>query len=313
MKTKVTIYVLTYNRKNYLFECLNSINNQTYKNFKVIVLDNCSEEDYSEQLFEKYSNELDIEIIKHKNNIGAFRNFMFAWEMKTETDYFMIFHDDDIMHPNLIQTEINLLENNDDLAWVSSKMKGFTKKTLKFDKFDKFKSSYLNTESLVENFIFDGGIHFGSTLYSSRLKNIRLLEELYYKYSIIFDRPFLIELSKYGNVFIVDLKMVLYRIHPGQDSVTGALNFENIFNLYCNYNKLIMGLPNLKKIFIKSWFLFQLYDSNSRLKISERKKMNYLLRQAKSKKLFKSIYLLSLPIMILYYKFINPLIRKIFV
>ena len=42
MQTKVVIFVLTYNRVNYLKSALESILNQTYSDFILNVLDNCS-------------------------------------------------------------------------------------------------------------------------------------------------------------------------------------------------------------------------------------------------------------------------------
>lgn len=36
--------VATYNHKNYIVDCLNSIKNQTYKNLEIIISDDCSED-----------------------------------------------------------------------------------------------------------------------------------------------------------------------------------------------------------------------------------------------------------------------------
>ena len=62
----LTILIMTYNRPDYLSECLDSIEKQTFKNFNLIVSDNGSSKDYSKVL-SKFKN-LNIKYVKHEGN-----------------------------------------------------------------------------------------------------------------------------------------------------------------------------------------------------------------------------------------------------
>ena len=47
MKPFFSVVIPTYNQANFLNDCLNSVFNQTFKNFEVIVIDNHSNDDTS--------------------------------------------------------------------------------------------------------------------------------------------------------------------------------------------------------------------------------------------------------------------------
>ena len=42
MKTSISIIIPTYNVEKYVTECLNSLINQSFKNFEIIIVDDCS-------------------------------------------------------------------------------------------------------------------------------------------------------------------------------------------------------------------------------------------------------------------------------
>ena len=64
----IWIVIPTWNRGKDLNDCLVSINNLRYSNFKVVIVDNCSQDDTVEIL---KRNHPDVNLIKLKNNKGA--------------------------------------------------------------------------------------------------------------------------------------------------------------------------------------------------------------------------------------------------
>lgn len=94
----------TYNGEKYLKEQLNSLLNQTYKDFKVIVCDDCSTDGTMDILKEYQLNHPDIfQVYKNeKNTTSAKYNFM-NMMIKYKDDYIMLCDQDDVWLPDKIE------------------------------------------------------------------------------------------------------------------------------------------------------------------------------------------------------------------
>ena len=95
--TTIEIFILTYNRLSYLKSAINSALNQSIKNLKITIMDNCSTdgtEDYVKSLQKKYSN---LYYYKQRKNVSVLDNFLSVRQL-VSAEYVLIFHDDDILH-----------------------------------------------------------------------------------------------------------------------------------------------------------------------------------------------------------------------
>ena len=76
----VSIGMSVYNGEKYIRQTLNSLLNQTYKNFELIISDNAST-DETKKICEEYAKrEKKIKYIRQKENMGATYNFKFVLE-----------------------------------------------------------------------------------------------------------------------------------------------------------------------------------------------------------------------------------------
>ncbi|WP_041173336.1 glycosyltransferase family 2 protein [Clostridium botulinum] len=66
---KYTFIIPNYNKAKYLKQCIDSIINQSYKNFNLIIIDDCSTDD-SVKIINLYKNMNNVKIIKHKTKYG---------------------------------------------------------------------------------------------------------------------------------------------------------------------------------------------------------------------------------------------------
>ena len=67
---KVSVLCPVYNSEKYLEDCLNSILNQTFKDFELIIIDDCST-DNSKKIVEKFLKEDSrIKLIENKENLS---------------------------------------------------------------------------------------------------------------------------------------------------------------------------------------------------------------------------------------------------
>ena len=112
----VTIGIPTYNRASAnLADTINRALNQTYQNIEVIVSDNCSSDNTPELLAS--FNDPRLHYHRQETNIGANNNFNFLVQ-KATGKYFLLYHDDDAIDPDFIETCMKHLDHNQETGII---------------------------------------------------------------------------------------------------------------------------------------------------------------------------------------------------
>lgn len=98
----ISILMPYYNNLQYLKDCLDSIFDQTYQNWELMFVDDCSPDGGAEEVLAKYD-DLRIRFFKMPENSGAAaaRNAGF---MASKGEYILCFDPDDVMHPYFLQS-----------------------------------------------------------------------------------------------------------------------------------------------------------------------------------------------------------------
>ena len=208
------IFVASYNRAEFLDQALISLLNQTAKGFRIVVIDNAST-DNTEDIVKKYEDQ-GVEFFKSEINIGFKGNFRRAQEMASKK-WSMIFHDDDIMHPDYIKTALECINKLDNPVLISSQMDMLENPTNEnWQKLTK-KAYYLKNISEFASFLYLGKpFNFPLSIYRTDLfKKVPWEDEIYGK---IADKPFPINIAAYGETAIFTENYIRYRVHSGQDS-----------------------------------------------------------------------------------------------
>ena len=214
---KLTVAIPTYNRAAYLAECLESIAAQTYRDFRLVVLDNASTEPYA-PVIERFA-PLGIEYIRNAENIGAVRNIDKAREVGSDSAYHLIFHDDDLMHPEMLGRQIAALDQRPDLAWIATECAPFDSNSSQLKSWDESNGIveiYATHDALVRRLLQNVPLNFGSVMYrtsASAAIDFKLTE-----FEIIADRVFLCDIAETSPVALIREPMVHYRHHAAQDS-----------------------------------------------------------------------------------------------
>jgi len=113
----VTIGIPVYNEEKFVAASVLSALNQTYKNIKIIISDNCSTDRTFEILQELVSRHEHVMLIRQAKNISASPNFSFVMN-KANTEYFCWLGGHDIMQPTFIEKAVNIFLNNVDVSLV---------------------------------------------------------------------------------------------------------------------------------------------------------------------------------------------------
>ena len=112
---KVSVCIPTYNRSHYLKYSINSVLEQTYTDFELIVCDDGSTDDTPEIV--NQFNDSRIYYLRHEKNIGRSKNMRSGFE-KSQGDYFLKFDDDDAITPEFLAKTVAVLDNNKQVDFV---------------------------------------------------------------------------------------------------------------------------------------------------------------------------------------------------
>lgn len=113
MKTKFSIIIPVYNVENYLKQCLNSLINQTYKDFEAIIIcDKCS--DNSEKIVDEYVKKYDNfqKIYAENTGLSLARNIGVE---KSKGQYLLFLDGDDYYQENLLEVLNNSLDDSPEI------------------------------------------------------------------------------------------------------------------------------------------------------------------------------------------------------
>lgn len=117
MKPKISIVMPMYNSEKYLWESIKSILNQTFKDFELIIIDDCSK-DKSINIVNSYKDKR-IKLIKNEINLGTVRTRNIGLR-KAQGKYIAIMDSDDISLLNRLEKQYNYLEKNKHIFLVGS-------------------------------------------------------------------------------------------------------------------------------------------------------------------------------------------------
>lgn len=121
--SKVAINLVTWNGEKQIESCLNSILEQTFQDFLLLIIDNGSVDKTTKIIEEEYLPAFKdkIKFVKNKSNLGfAFaHNQAILW---TDSDYILVLNQDIILEPGFLEKAVKFLDEHHDAGSVSGKI-----------------------------------------------------------------------------------------------------------------------------------------------------------------------------------------------
>ena len=158
---KVSVVLCTYNGELYIREQLDSIINQTYPIYEIIIQDDHSS-DKTWEIVNSYQSKYNhIKCYRNDCNIGVHKNFMTAY-LKAIGDYIAPSDQDDIWKLNKIEFLVNLIDDKL-LAYSQSEIRYMD---------SKFQNSFILRSPYVtfEKLIYDNRFPGHATLFSKKIQ-----------------------------------------------------------------------------------------------------------------------------------------------
>ncbi len=261
---KIDILMATYNGEKFLKEQIDSILNQTYSDFRLIISDDCSKDNTREILKEYEKKDERIKVYFQENNLGYVKNFEFLLT-KVENDIYMLSDQDDVWLPTKVEHTYNKLkETNSDLVFTDLEVVD-EKLNILYPSFN----DYMKLSRKIKKYKGDYRLQYlyncvtGCTLMSTK-KFVDLILPLPIdsKYAI-HDTWIACTVANNGNVEYLDEKTIKYRQHGN--------NQVGIEKISHGFKK----LDQVRNLFIDVKLgLFETYVNNDRIFNEKLKKEN---------------------------------------
>ena len=238
-KNNIDIILPNYNSSKFLNQTLNSIIMQTYKNWKLIIIDDCSD-DKTKNILKKYSKDKRIKIfwLKKNNGAGFCRNYGIK---KSKSPYVAFIDSDDVWKKNKLEKQIIFMKkNNYSFSYTNYETFGDKRKIiippLRFD----YKSFINNTSIGTSTMMVKR-----KELKNIKFTNSKICEDYYFKCKLLKRVKFAFCLNKF---------LTRYRIRHNSMQSSNIKNIFWIWKINRDFNKLgiINNLTSIINISINS-------------------------------------------------------------
>ncbi len=115
---KVSICIPTYNYAFYIASAIESVIAQTYANFELIIIDDCSSDNTGEIVMRYADLDKRIKFYKNDRNLGMVENWNRCLERATG-DFLKVMGADDLLEPSCIEKSVNVLIESPHVSLVS--------------------------------------------------------------------------------------------------------------------------------------------------------------------------------------------------
>lgn len=282
---KISVVIPVYNTQNYLNECIDSVLNQSFKDFEIICINDGSTDNSLSILSDYEVSDERIKVISQQNRgLGASRN---EGLKLAQGEYVLFLDSDDYLTPDALEKLYNQAYAND-LDLILFKIANFNYKTLKeshSDYFDmKFLKEIVNEDifnwMIVKDCIFDISVTATSKLFKrSLISNIEFPEDLLFEDNLFFTKV----IFNAKHVYFLDEYLYYRRIRP--DSITNSYH-SKFSDCIIIYDEIIEYMKSIGKydefsnqIFDKKCFdffhRFKLVDDEYKLDFFDKIKSSF--------------------------------------
>ena len=214
MTAKVSIILLNYNHAPYLDARIQSILNQTYQDFELIILDDCST-DNSREIIEKYHSDNHVsQVVNNEKNCGkVFTQWKRGIEM-AQGELIWIAESDDFSDLNFLKTLVGKFLEHPSLSLAFCKSWMFDNDGNQWEA-----SQGEVTEGFYRGCDFISGIMSHScVMYNAssclfRKSAFYAIDDVYTTFKASGDRMFWTLICEQGDVYVVEERMNHYRRH----------------------------------------------------------------------------------------------------
>lgn len=260
----ISVIIPNYNHSRYLDQRLDSILKQTYQNFEIIILDDCST-DNSCEVIEKYRNNPKVSsIVYNESNSGStFKQWDKGFAL-AKGDYIWIAESDDFCDYRFLEISVKQMISNPANVLVYCSSQFVDSDGLVINPILPDRKKAINIKNFIRDYMcFTNSIsNAGSAIFKKDIL-FKITEE-YKEYKAAGDKMFWIQIAEHGKVVYIDSPLNYFRQHlikvsPGKMRNGTTLREEfQIYKYLCKAGH-IKGF--IKKFLVKNHFCYYAYNN----------------------------------------------------
>lgn len=227
----ITIIMAVYNGQEYIREQLESLKDQTYTEWRLVIRDDRSS-DKTAEIVKKFSDEVEQEVIfkvNEKPSGSAKNNFALLINDAKESDYVMFCDQDDIWKKDKIEITFNKMKQAEerygrDFPLLVHGDVEVIDENGNINADSMFEMSHINADSKLPQILIQNHVT-GCTMMCNKKLIVGISEYTSSEYIIMHDYLAALYASVFGKIEVIKKPLISYRQHSGNS--VGAKNNNN--------------------------------------------------------------------------------------
>ena len=241
----VSIHMIAYNAEKFIAAAIESVLNQTYRNIELVIVDDGST-DRTSEIAQSYLSDKRVKYIpKEHSGIQPTRNVA---QQNCTGDYIVIVDSDDIAYPQLIETEVTVLQENPGIDAVYTNLDLIGADGRSLDSVWEF--GEFGQVEMVSKIFHEGGnvTPFPSLMITRRIAD--QVGEFDEGFTMSGDSDFVARLARFGRFKRIDQPLYYYRRHSSNISYSSEVLSKKFTKRYRNTHRLLKKMLDL---FPETW------------------------------------------------------------
>lgn len=252
---KVTVLLTSYNHADYIKESIESVLSQTFKDFELLVVDDCSQ-DNSFEIINSF-NDARLTAVRNEKNMGP----EYAFDLLHKTargEYIAIADSDNLWKPEKLQKQVDFLDAHKEYAAVFTRVdfidrEGNSNSTSQAQRYNVFNVENRSRQDWLRRFFFDGNClcHPSVLIRREAYKECSMLADGLWQLPDFYKW---IKLCLKKEIFVLDEPLFCFRLHGNNisspDSTSSLFRMSNeeypVYSLFYEMND-----DDFKKVFYK--------------------------------------------------------------
>lgn len=242
MDPVVSVLIPTYNKAEFIEEAIESVLAQTYENFELIIVDDCST-DNTVNIVQKFLGDRRIQFFQNKKNLGIGGNWNKALSY-AKGKYIKYLMADDKFENRLLEKYVEVMEKNPEVAIVTSYRGIFG------DKKDVIKQplqGIINEKKAIELVLKHGNWIGEPTTVMFRKENL-WVGSFKTEFRFLLDIDMWVRQLNCGAIYVIPEVLSWFRQYSGQTTKAVKKSFDDVFEEYLLFE---MIFHSKKRFFIE--------------------------------------------------------------